>query len=86
MSLVCQESPLHCLSPSSHSLLCLLDPPPVPEGDVVLGAGEEDHEGEGGDGTEGVEEGEGEEEGRLYGEDVRAGGAGVDELSLLPEL
>ena len=52
----------------------------------MLGAGEEDHEGEGGDGTEGVEEGKGEQEGRLYSEEVSAGGAGVDELSLLPEL
>ena len=66
--------------------LCVLNAPPVPEGDVVLGAGEEDHEGEGGDGSEAVDDDEGYKEGRLDVEEVRAGGAGVDELPLLPQL
>ena len=52
----------------------------------MFGAGEEDHEGEGGDGGEAVDEDEGEEEGRLDVEEVGAGGAGVDELPLLPQL
>ena len=52
----------------------------------MLGAGEEDHEGEGGDGGEAVDDDEGQEEGRLDVEEVGAGGAGVDELPLLPQL
>ena len=52
----------------------------------MLGAGEEDHEGEGGDCGEAVDDDEGYEEGRLDIEEVRAGGAGVDELPLLPQL
>ena len=71
---------------SSDCHLGVLDSPPVPEGDVVLGAGEEDHEGEGGDGGEAVDDDEGEEEGRLDGEEVGAGGPGVDQLPLLPQL
>ena len=70
----------------SGSHLGVLDAPPVPEGDVVFGAGEEEHEGEGGDGAEAVDDDEGEEEGGLDVEQVRAGGAGVDELALLPQL
>lgn len=52
----------------------------------MLGAGEEDHEGEGGDGGEAVDDDEGEEEGRLDVEEVSAGGPGVDQLPLLPQL
>ena len=70
----------------SDGHLGVLDAPPVPEGDVVFGAGEEEHEGEGGDGGEGVDDDEGEEERGLDVEEVRAGGAGVDQLPLLPEL
>ena len=73
--------------PLPHSVcqLGLLDAPPVSEGDVVLGAGQEDHEGEGGHCAEDVDDGEGEEEGGLDGQEVRTGGAGVDELPLLPQ-
>ena len=35
----------------------------LPEGEVVGGAGEQEHEGDAGDGGEEVEEGEGEQEG-----------------------
>ena len=78
-------SPHRLPLPHCVGQLRLLDAPPVSEGDVVLGAGQEDHEGEGGHCAEDVDDGEGEEEGGLDCQEVRTGGAGVDELPLLPQ-
>lgn len=59
--------------------------PPLPEGEVVRGAGEEEHEGEAGDAGEQVAQREGEEKRGKQGVHLRTCKAWIEQVTLLPE-